>query len=281
MKLILITMLVALTIAGAHGEPLSAQLAASQDNQTIKATGYEYIKDLSVTKNVTIVGSDINTTIDGSYLELMPTIGNKTHRTTVTLKGLIIKNCPRFYNTADLVIEDCRFIDTELDANSCAILAKNSSFAGTINGSIIGDGGAVLLTHTIGIFDHCTFINNSAYRNDTWHGGSGGGLRIVNSTIALIEPIIEHNLAAYGGGICVVNSDLSIYGGRIVFNEARVANVSQTLKLGGVGGAMDIILRSKVLLARVLIADNETPIGSALNVSEDSYVRAIDSKILP
>jgi hypothetical protein len=145
-------------------------------------------------------------------------------------------HCPRFYNIADLVIEDCRFINTELDANNCAIIAKNSSFIGTVNGSTIGDGGAVLLSHTISIFDHCTFVNNSAYRNDTWHGGSGGALSIVNSTVTLIEPIIEHNLAAYGGGVCVMNGDLSIYGDRLVLNEARVANVSQTLKLGGVGG---------------------------------------------
>ena len=58
-------------------------------------------------------------------------------------------------------------------------------------------------------------------------------------------------------------------------NEAREVNVSPTLKLGGVGGAMDII-RSKVLLARVLIADNIAP---ALNVSDDSEIRIIDSKI--
>lgn len=268
-------MMVALAITCAHCEPLSTQLATCQDNQIVETTGYEYIKELSVTKNVTIVGDDA--TIDGSHLELMPTIGDETRHTAVTLKGLTIKNIPRLYNTADLVIEDCRFINTELDANNCAILARNSAFAGTINGSRIGDGGAALLTNTIGIFDHCIFAENSAYRNGTWCGGRGGALSIFGSTITLIEPIIEHNIAAYGGGICVVESNLSIYGGKIVSNEAREVNVSPTLKLGGVGGAMDII-RSKVLLARVLIADNIAP---ALNVSEDSEIRVIDSKIMP
>ncbi len=43
---------------------------------------------------------------------------------------------------------------------------------------------------------------------------------------------------------------------------------------------MDIILHSKVLLTHVLIADNKAPTGSALNISKDSDVRVIDSKII-
>jgi hypothetical protein len=74
------------------------------------------------------------------------------------------------------------------------------------------------------MFDHCAFVNNSAYRTGTWNGGSGGAMRINRSTATLIEPIIERNLAAYGGGICAVDSDLFIYGGRIIHNEAREVN---------------------------------------------------------
>ncbi len=104
-------------------------------------------------------------------------------------------------------------------------------------------------------------------------------MRINRSTATLIEPIIERNLAAYSGGICAVDSDLFIYGGRIIHNEAREVNLSPTSKLGRVGGTIDI-LYSKVLLARVFIANNEAPISSALNVSKDSDVRVIDSKIV-
>jgi hypothetical protein len=159
------------------------------------------------------------------------------------------------------------------------VTLKGLTFKHCVNGSSVGFGGAVNLYNFSAMFDHCAFVNNSAYRTGTWNGGSGGAMRINRSTATLIEPIIERNLATYGGGICAADSDLFIYGGRIMYNEAREVNLSPTSKLGGVGGAIDL-LHSKVLLARVFIANNEAPISSALNVSKDSDVRVIDSTIV-
>ncbi len=191
----------------------------------------------------------------------------------------MVRNCPRFYTMANLVIDHCRFIGSDLEADNCTLVVKNSTFENSVNGHPVGFGGAASLNKVTGVFDHCSFIKNSAYRSGDWNGGSGGAMRINRSTATLIEPIIERNLATYGGGICAADSDLFIYGGRIMYNEAREVNLSPTSKLGRVGGAIDI-LHSKILLARVFIANNEAPISSALNVSKDSDVRVIDSKIV-
>ncbi len=53
---------------------LESKLAASQDNQIIEVTGYEYIKGLSTANNVTLIGIG-NATIDGSNLESVPATG--------------------------------------------------------------------------------------------------------------------------------------------------------------------------------------------------------------
>ena len=210
MKLIPIFVLAVLTLAGAHGESLGALIGASHDDQIIKVTGCEYIQSLSVSNNVTIVGAGGNATIDGSRLDGLLKIGDSKRRTTVTLKDLVIRNCTRLYNCANLIIENCRFIGSELDADDCTILVKNSSFTRSINGTKVGEGGAVSLYKVAGVFDHCAFVGNSAFRNGTWSGGSGGGLHIANSTVTLIEPLIASNVAAFGGGIGVVDSDLTM-----------------------------------------------------------------------
>ena len=221
-----------LLIGMAHGD-LETTLNSSTDNQTSQVEGYQYVSNLVLDKNVTLVGP--NATIDGTKSELIPQVRDRNRHTTVTLKGLTFRNCLSLNNYDNLIIGDCQFIDSWLDIHGSSILVKNSTFRHCVNGSSVGFGGAINLYNSSAMFDHCAFVNNSAYRTGTWNGSSGGTMRINRSTTALIEPIIERNLAAYGGGICAVDSDLFIYGGRIIHNEAREVNLSPTSKLGGVG----------------------------------------------
>jgi hypothetical protein len=259
---------------------LEANLAASHDNQTIEVTGYEYIKGLSVAKNVTIVGTDDNATIDGSYLEHIPAIGDRNRSTIVTFKDLVVRNCSRFYTTANLVIDHCRFIGSDLEANNCTLLIKNSTFEHSVNGNPIGFGGAASLDKVAGIFDHCKFIKNSAYRSGDWNGGSGGALWVRNSTIALIDPEIRENKACTGGGLCVIDSTIMVYGGNIADNHALEVNIP-TAKFGGIGAAIDVIGKSKVVLAGTSITGNHGDHEPSIAVEQNSDLRIIGSQAEP
>ena len=232
-----------------------------------------------MTKNLTLAGN--NSTIDGSKSELIPIIGDNRHLTTVILRDLVIRDCARVYDNANLVIEGCKFINSELDAHGCNVLVKNTIFERCVNGTDSGEGGAISLHKVTGVLDNCSFIGNSAFRNSSWCGGSGGGLYIDNSTITLIDPIIMDNIACTGGGICVSDSDLTIYGGRIEYNRAIPINYTEPVRyFGGEGGAI-FSSNSKLSLFQTSIVQNPSRQGNSIWAIDGSDIRLMDSRIMP
>jgi hypothetical protein len=186
----------------------------------------------------------------------------------------------QIYDDANLIIENCRFINSELDAHNCTIFVKNSSFSRSVNGTNAGEGGAISLYKVMGILDNCTFINSSAFHNDTWVGGSGGGLYIDKSIVTLIDPIIMGNIASTGGGICVADSNLTIHDGRIMYNRALPINYTNPVSyFGGVGGAISAV-RSKITLDNTIISGNRARVAAAINSTKDSEIRLVGNVVM-
>lgn len=271
----LLVVLLPITIAQVD---LGAVMGASKDNQTIYVSGCEYMTELTLNKNLTIAGAG---TIDGSEIKDRPEIGTSGKHNAVVLKDLVIRDFTMIRDKANLVIENCSFVRSQLIATDCTLQVKNSSFSNSVNGTNIGDGGAVSLHKVAAVFDHCTFTENSAFRNGTWSGGSGGAMIIGgNSTITLIEPLIQDNIAAFGGAICITNSTMAINGGKIMRNHARPVNYTNPISyFGGIGGAIDVI-HSIVTLDNTIISGNLARVAAAINSTKDSEVRLLGNVVM-
>ncbi len=177
---------------------------------------------------------------------------------------------------ANLVIDHCRFIGSDLEADNCTLVVKNSTFENSVNGHPVGFGGAASLNKVTGVFDHCSFIKNSAYRSGDWNGGSGGAMWVRNSTITLIDPEIRGNKACTGGGLCVIDSTVMVYGGNITDNRAVEVDIP-TAKFGGNASAIDIIGNSKAALVGTFAADNHRDHGPS--ITANSGLCIIGSKV--
>ena len=72
---------------------------------------------------------------------------------------------------------------------------------------------------------------------------------MTNSNMILLNPIIDSNFASSAGGICLVNSDLVVKGGRITNNQGRYPiNYTNPVDFfSGEGGAISTVEHSTVM----------------------------------
>jgi hypothetical protein len=123
----------------------------------------------------------------------------------------------------------------------CTIIANNSFFVDGANGTgkEFQFGSAFSLYRVTGTFNHCAFVNNTAYRNDSGYlGGNGGALDIFNSSIDFVDTLFEYNSAASGGAIFAINSKVNITDCDMTRNYARTVEYPPKVIWGGNGGAI-------------------------------------------
>ena len=132
---------------------------------------------------------------------------------------------PRIYSNGDLTLERCHFINSSFSANNGILVARDRVFE---RGKTLGcgsDSGGLTLYNIVGCMTNCSFLGNEAYQNtSSCNGGTGGGLAVSNSDVILDDPVIEGNMAAWGGGIAVFDSTLRVNGGKIGNNLANPIN---------------------------------------------------------
>jgi len=64
----------------------------------------------------------------------------------------VVRNFIMAPGEANLMIEDCSFIQSRLAAADCTLLVKNSSTSHSADGTKVGDGGAVSLRKAAVVF---------------------------------------------------------------------------------------------------------------------------------
>ncbi len=234
---------------------------------------------LSIAHNITLLGIN-NATLDGSNRMYQLEIGNMSNRLQITLRDILFVNFPRVYSNANLTLERCHFINSTFSVNDGSLIARDCTFEHGKLRSCSDDSGGLALHHVTGALTNCSFIGNDAFLNTSaCNGGAGEGLVVSCSNITLIDPVIESNIAAWGGGITAYNSTLKIHGGRIMHNRALPVNHTNPVShFGGIGGAIDAV-RSKVTLDNTIISGNLARVAAAINSTKDSEIRLLGNVV--
>ena len=278
-KIIELILIAMMAMTSAHGESLGEQL--DHGGQTLVLDGHEKLQDdVSIAHNLTLSGIN-NATLDGSNRMYQLEIGDRSEHRQIALQDILFVDFPRIYSNGDLTLERCHFINSSFSANNGILVARDCVFE---RGKTLGcgsDSGGLTLYNIVGCMTNCSFLGNEAYQNtSSCNGGTGGGLAVSNSDVILDDPVIEGNMAAWGGGIAVFDSILRVNGGKISNNLANPINYTNPVRyFGGIGGAIDIV-RSKVTLDNTVISGNRAKISPIINSTKDSEVRLVGNVVI-
>ena len=144
---------------------------------------------------------------------------------------------------------------------SSSIIASFNKIS-TINNKLNGlNHGSVYLLSTKGIFQNCTFHNN------TVHGqhGTGGAMYILSSNITVQECLFKENTIAYGGGAIFMQETR----GSFVNCTFERNSVESRLQRYDFGGAVCAITNSHLTVHHCLFKENTaTYSGGAISMQE-------------
>ena len=208
----------ALTACQTVGEAIAK---ATDSDTIIVATGV-YTENLSISKDLTIIGAGRESTVlDGNQVARV--LGNTRH---LTVQHLTIRNGRTddifgggVYNTGDLVLDNT------------LVISNSSKTGGGLNnrGSLILQNSAVISNTGSGIYNHSSgvfTITNSLLAGN--RGSNGGGLYNYFGGVVLVNSIVRDNYSTLsGGGVYAV-------GGTVVLSATTVHNNKTDGSGGGV-----------------------------------------------
>ena len=290
--LLLIICLSTTAVSAQSDTSLSAQIASDTDDQTISVDGYQVLSDPSITRNLTLSGKGNESVLDLSKRDFFLDVGSPSDHKRLWLRNLVIKDCIRIYAYADVVAENCRFENASLDVHGGSLYARDCVFTGGRLKTCSDHGGALTLHDSSALLDNCLLFNNSAFLNASasggvscigggnCDGGSGGAISMTNSSMVLLNSIIDSNVASSAGGICLVNSDLAVRDGRITNNRALPINYTNPVDFfSGEGGAISAVGLSKVTLRDTIVSGNLAREYPDIYAEEGSEVKLVGARI--
>lgn len=270
---------------------LSEQIASSTDDQTISLDGHQVLNNPSIDRNLTLSGKGNESVLDLSKMTFFLKACSPSDHKRLWLRNLVIQDCIRIYAYAEVVAENCRFENASLDVLDGSLYAKDCVFTGGRLKTCSDHGGALTLHSSSALLDHCSFVNNSAFLNASTNdepnciggrcdGGSGGAISMSNSSMILLRPVMDGNVACSGGAICLINSDLVVRGGRMTNNHALPINYTNPVGFfGGEGGAISAVKLSKVMLIDTIVSGNRAREFPDIHAEDSSEVQIINAKI--
>jgi hypothetical protein len=280
-------------VVGAKSDTLlGTQIASSMDGQTISVDCHHALSDLSITRNLTLAGKGNESILDLSKMDHFLEVGNPSDHKSLLLRNLVIKDCLRIHAYAGVVAENCRFENASLDVMGASLYARDCVFTGGRIKTYSDEGGALNLYESSTLLDDCSFLNDNAFLNasasegpnyigGSCDGGSGGAIFMTNSSVVLLNPIIDSNFASSAGGICLVNSDLVVRDGRITNNRALPINYTNPVDFfSGEGGAISAVEHSTVMPIDTLISGNRARKFPAIDIEDGSEVKQIGARIV-
>ena len=292
-KLLIIVCLFTMVVGAKSDTSLGTQIASSMDGQTISVDGYQALSDPSITRNLTLSGKGNESVLDLSKRDHFLDVGSPSDHKRLWLRNLVIKDCIRIYAYADVVAENCRFENASLYVQGASLYARDCVFTGGRMKTCSDDGGALTLYDSSALLDHCLLFNNSAFLNASasggvscigggnCDGGSGGAISMTNSSMVLLNSIIDSNVASSAGGICLVNSDLVVRDGRITNNRALPINYTNPVDFfSGEGGAISAVEHSTVMLIDTLVSGNQARKFPAIDLENGSEVKQVGARIV-
>ena len=215
------------------------------------------------------------------------------HNTTASIKrshflNIVNRNGLIFMSSTDAVFKECIFRNIR-SYRSLLSIDKNSIayFYSCLleNNTALGNHGSVYLSKSHGLFQHCTFANNSV----TGIYGRGGAISVEAGLVAVLSIMhcfFEHNKAAYSGGAvfsyytflvnisqCSFKENHAEYFGGAISSWGHKLLVEHTMFLGNtaeVGGALNTYTQHNMVLGCVFERNMASSRGGAITNSGET-----------
>jgi hypothetical protein len=217
-------------------------ISLAKSGDSIMVAPATYTENLTIRKNLKVIGSDAATTIvDGGGASTVFTIPfSRNQRVHVRLSKLTIRNGngAGIYNGGILTV------------NYSTIKANKAPYDG---GGISNDG-----TLTV---NRSTIIGNSA--------GVGGGIENNGGTVTISHSTISGNDSVYGGGI------VSMDGGTLTVNRSTISGNSAS-EGGGIWGAVGTLTVNNSTIS----GNSATQYGGAVKIKVETTLLSINNSTI-